>query len=204
MPFARAVPLVGLVMLAVVATMTIAARAGNVAASGAAAAVVPIIVLVAALAMNRPFWNLEAKRVTAEAAPVAARRNAALFTLAYAWGAVTLLTVYPMAGLRWYHWWQYGGLMLMVAALLATYTWSLGRRDSPFRTGPRQLMMLRLVTVQGMLAAGGVGWLLLSGKAASEKGDWAANHVFLAGGIALVALSAIAAVTQKRLGTVGR
>jgi len=204
MPFARAVPLVALVMLAVVFAMTMAARSGNAVASAAVAAIVPIVVLLVALAMNRPFWRLERKRVTAEAAPIAARRNAALMALSYGWGAITLLTVYPLAELRWYHWWQYGGLMLMVAALLAAYAWSLGRRESPFRSGPRQLMMLRLVTVHGMLAAGGVGWLVMSGKAASERGDWAANQVFLAGGVALVILSAIAAVTQKRLGAPGR
>jgi hypothetical protein len=42
-------------------------------------------------------------------------------------------------------------------------------------------------------------FLIGNGKLAPPKTDWVANHIFLAGGLAIAALSAIAAVTQGKL-----
>ncbi|MFZ4807108.1 MAG: hypothetical protein ACOYLQ_07610 [Hyphomicrobiaceae bacterium] len=196
----RAVPVLIAILVTTVVAMTMAARSGTIALSWMAAATAAIALLAFGILMNRPLWKLEPARVTAEAAPVAARRNAVLLALAYAWGATALLVVYPLSGLRWYHWNQYGAAMAIVALALAAYGDALRHRDSIFRTGPRQLAMLRLTVVHAMALAGGLGWLLLSGKIASVRDDWVANHVFVAGGVALVGLSVMAAISQNRIG----
>ena len=72
-------------------------------------------------------------------------------------------------------------------------------RSSPARSSPtstrwgrkarcanRALRYAAVFAVPHALAAlGGLGFLLGSGKLATAKGDWAANHVFLAGGAPL-------------------
>jgi hypothetical protein len=52
---------------------------------------------------------------------------------------------------------------------------------------------------QGFAAAVGVLILIVSGKLTAGKGDWIANLVFVAGGVAIAALSALSVRTQRRL-----
>ena len=155
--------------------------------------------LLAGYMTNRPMWDLEPHRIRPEAVTVAARRNARLIAIAYAWGAATLLIAYPISGLRWQHAWQYGAGMAVIALAIFAYAISVTKPDSPMATSGRQLRMLHLTIVHGMLALGGLGWLILSGKLASAKSDWLANLVFLTGGVLAATLSAFAAVTQTKL-----
>lgn len=149
--------------------------------------------------LNEPLWSLDTVRITPEAAPLAAQRNAKLMAFAWAWGAAAMAGVYTLGGLRWQHAWQYGSGM----ALIAVFTWGYGlaiaRAEQP---STRQMLLLRglqLTIVQGVAAAGGVIYLLAAGKLMSFRSDWAANQIFLAGGIAIVVLSAMAVITQRRL-----
>lgn len=151
------------------------------------------------LQANRPFWRLPRQRVRNESLAVSGRRSALLLAAVYGWGAAVLLTVYPLARLSWYHWWQYGTLMALVAGALLLLGQRLVQPASPLLAPRAQLLLLRLTIVQAMAALGGVGWLVLSGKLATIKGDWAANHIFVAGGLAIAALSGLAAFTQHRL-----
>jgi hypothetical protein len=199
MSLGRTVPLTALMLAGIIAAMVVAARAGRSDLVFPFAFLVPCLFAVVGWGLNARLWSLPALRVTDDAIPVAARRNAILLALAYAWGAVTLLTIYPLAGLRWYHWWQYGGLMALVAAGIAVYAAALARPGSFVRSRPLQLKALQLTIVHAMAIVGGLGWLILSGKAASGRDDWAANAVFLAGGAALAIVSAMAAYTQMRL-----
>jgi hypothetical protein len=48
-------------------------------------------------------------------------------------------------------------------------------------------------------AAGGLVYLIGTGKLETLKGDWAANNVFLMGGLAILTISLIAALAQWRL-----
>jgi len=195
----RTVPLAAVALVAIVAAMVFGARAGRADLVFLIACAVPLLFGLLAWVMNVRLWSLPAMRVTDEAVPVAARRNATLLALAYGWGAITLLTIYPLAGLRWYHWWQYGGLMALAAAGLFIYASALARPGSIVRSRPMQLKAMQLTVVHGMAIVGGLGWLILSGKAASARDDWAANAVFLAGGAAIAIVSAMAVVTQMRL-----
>jgi hypothetical protein len=56
-----------------------------------------------------------------------------------------------------------------------------------------------LAMVQAAAAAIALGMLVSSGKLASLKADWPANHVFVAGGLALVVISVISAITHFKL-----
>lgn len=158
-----------------------------------------VLALLAGHMTNKPMWSLEPHRIRPEAVTVAARRNARLIAIAYAWGAATLLIAYPVSGLRWQHAWQYGAGMAVIALAIFAYAISVTKPGSPMATPARQLRMLQLTVVHGMMAAGGVGWLVLSGKLASTKTDWLANRVFLTGGIVVAVLSAFAALTQTKL-----
>lgn len=195
----RAVVVLLICLAASTAVVAVATRAGAVTAAITAAASVPLAALAVAVAMNRRLWTLAPERITPEAAPVAARRNAILMAMVFGWGAATLLITYPFAGLRWYHWWQYGGLMALVAMALVLLARSLGQPGSWARSPANRLRMQRLTLLQAMAILGGLGWLLLSDKVWSVRDDWVANLVFVFGGLALAGLSFLAAGTEQRL-----
>ena len=67
-------------------------------------------------------------------------------------------------------------------------------------TSPRALAISTGVAwLQACASLVGLSFLVLSGKLLSVKGDWPANQIFLTGGIAIAAVSVIAALTQQRL-----
>jgi hypothetical protein len=119
--------------------------------------------------------------------------------ITYAWGAIAMLSVYTLTGLRWYHAWQYGLAMALLAVLLFLYAIAIGREGSRLRQRVFLLGALQLTAVQGAGALARVLFLIGSGKLATPKTDWAANRIFLAGGLAIAALSVIAAITQGKL-----
>lgn len=175
-----------------------ASDARPLAAAGAANAFALLMIIVG-LRTNGPLWRLPKERITRDAAPVAARRNARLIALAYAWGAVSMLAVYKIVGVRWQHGWQYGSGMALIAAGMFLYAHRLGDPASGLRT-PRSLnTVLKLTVLHTAAAAMGLAFLFTSGKLKSPKGDWPANLIFLAGGLAVLTLSAIAVATQMRL-----
>lgn len=149
--------------------------------------------------LNRSLWRLPDAAVTPQAAPVAGLRNAVMISLLYAWGAAALASVYGLSGLKWQHGWQYAAGMALIAAAVGLYARQLASPDSGLRQPSAQLAMLRLTVLHAAAAAVGLGFLFLSGKLKSPKADWAANIVFLMGGVAILALSVIAAYTQSRL-----
>ena len=110
---------------------------------------------------------------------------------ASAWGvgAASMLGVYLLSGLKWQHGWQYGtGMALIALAALA------------FARQPRWLNAVAIaVALQGMAAAIGIAVLAGSGKLASVKGDWAANIIFVAGGVAIAVLSVMAVAAHRRM-----
>lgn len=186
-------------LAASVAVMVTGARHGLPLLAGAAAAVFAGAVLAVGVSINQPLWTLEAARITEHAAPVAARRNARLMAVTFAWGSAAIFAVYAMSGLRWYHFWQYGSAMALLAASTFAYGAVVGRARDPVRARKLLLRGLQLTILQGAAALGGVLFIVLSGKLASQKPDWVANQIFLFGGLAITALCVIAAMTQRRL-----
>ena len=110
-----------------------------------------------------------------------------------------MLASYYLTQLHWQHAWQYGAAMLLIAFSLYAYSTALGDPASPVRA-PRWLIATqRLTQVQGLAALAGILFILVSGKLTAGKSDWAANVVFVAGGITIAALSLLAVLTQRRL-----
>lgn len=199
MSLQRVLPWLVLALFASVVVMIVGAGREQAMVTGLGAGVFAALAVAIGLGLNQPLWRLEASRITPEAAPVAAQRNAKLMALVWAWGAAAMAGVYTLGGLRWQHDWQYGSGM----ALIALFTWVFGTLIA--RTGQpatQQMLLwrgLQLTVFQGVGAAGGVIYLLATGKLMSFRSDWAASQIFLAGGIAIALLSAMAVITQRKL-----
>jgi len=149
------------------------------------------------LGINAPLWS----RISRAALPQeglpsvkeALRCNVWLAALVYAWGASALFAIYSLSDLTWRHAFQYASGAALFAACLGIYGLRLGRvRGNAFPP-------FVLTFIHGLAAAGGLVFLIGTGKLDTAKGDWAANEVFLWGGIAIVVLCVISAVTQKRI-----
>lgn len=196
------IPMLATLLAASVAAMTWAARTGQAAVSFAAAAIFAIAVVYAARAINLRFFE-GTPSVAAETAMHAARRNARLIALVYAWGGLAMLAVYKVSGLRWQHGWQYGTGMALIAAGLLFYVHRLGAPHTRLRTPQMLDVSAMLALLQAIAASIALVVMVASGKFQTVKSDWAANHIFVAGGLAIVAVSLIAHATHKRLRRMG-
>jgi hypothetical protein len=186
MPLRQLVPLLALLLVASVAAMVYGAGADDRMLTAVAAGLYATAVVAAGL------WiNLVTESDTRKG-PGLMRRNARLAALVYAWGGAAMLAVYSIGGLKWRHWWQYGLAMALVAVLLMAYAHRAGKISQP------RMPPLALTALHGAAAAGGLVYLLAAGKLATTKEDWAANDIFLFGGLAIVALCLIAGVKQSR------
>jgi hypothetical protein len=119
--------------------------------------------------------------------------------LAYLWGAVSIIAVYRLTGLRWQHGLQYGMGMALVATLHLAYAWLIAIPGSSLRSERALKSATILALAHGAAAVIGIVFLVLTGKISSTKGDWAANQVFTAGGLAVAGLTAISVLTIVRL-----
>jgi len=156
--------------------------------------------------LNMTWWKLSRTRSYPSAPLIAAIENSRLLVVGYTWGACALFAIYRMTPLRWQHGLQYGAGMAVIAWLILLYGYLLAQPQSRLRT-PRALAHATwLLVAQSAGALAGLTFLIGSGKLGSVKDDWPANQVFLAGGIAIAVLSAIASYTQLRLArqTAGR
>lgn len=148
------------------------------------------LVIVAAILINAVAWR---KTVTADkiaASASAVRRNARLAGLIYTWGAAAMFAVYSLSDLNWRHAWQYGLGMAIIGIGVFIYIYRLG--SSQASTIPP----LYLTILHGAAAIGGLIYLIGTGKLQTIKSDWAANEVFLWGGVGIVALCLLSLITQ--------
>jgi hypothetical protein len=112
-----------------------------------------------------------------------------------------MFAVYGLSALSWRHWWQYGAGMALLAALayfVARYLLG-NNRTQPSRNALRTLTAMTLL--QAAFVAVALVYLTGSGALDTAKDDWAANHIFLAGGIALGLISVVSLLTYRRLAT---
>jgi hypothetical protein len=175
------------------------ARAGSAWMSGAAALFLPVMSTFVALRVNAPYWTARTGPAGTDEIVTASRRNARLLAWTWGAGAASMLAVYMLSGLRWQHGWQYGLGMALIAVLGFAYSLRLGDAESALRTPGKLKIAAMLAAAQGIAAIGGILVLVLSGKVASVRADWAANIIFVAGGLAITVLSAIAVRTYARL-----
>lgn len=177
--------------------MVLGAGRGDHVLPSLAAGLLVALVVGTGLGVNAPLWSkssgLAAQPDGLAAVREALRCNVWLAALVYAWGASALFAIYSLSDLVWRHAFQYGSGAAVFAAGLGLYGLWLGR------TGNRHVPPLVLTVVHGLAAAGGLAYLIGTDKLATTRGDWAANEVFLWGGLAIVALCIFSAVTQTRI-----
>lgn len=121
------------------------------------------------------------------------RASAELMALTWGWGGVSLLLAYGPAGLKWQHGWQYGSAMLLIAVLIGLHARRIVPGSNAAKLGALEWGR-KAAFAQGLACGIGLAWLAGSGKLVTAKGDWAANDVFLAGGVTLLILSAMGIV----------
>ncbi len=194
-------PVLVIAIICSVGVMAFAAATGAKFTCLGAALGFAIIAIEITVAANRPFLRdaSGALKADADASLHASQQNARMMAAVYGWGALAIFAVYGLTELWWFHSWQYGSAMALIAAALLGYDYLLGDRESHFGT-PRSLdVSAVLAMAQASGAAVGLGFLVASGKIASDRPDWPANHVFLAGGLALIFISVAATITHLRL-----
>lgn len=193
--------------LASAALMVAAAATGRGEFVTAAAALFAVSACVVAVLCNIDAWRRPLS-IDADADALVAigalRRNAMLAATAFGWGALAMQGVYVTAltGLKWQHGWQYAAAM----AVLGTGWWAFARTLRPALPGAERKgwaahfrWACPLALGQGLIAAGGLGALVISGKLWSIRADWAANRVFAALAVAILAISIATWVSHRRL-----
>lgn len=185
--------------------MIVSASIGQTAVVTIAAAVFALTAVAIAFIFGRQavHWP-RSEKAPLMPAFVALLQSSTLTAICYAWGAVAMQGVYstPITGLRWQHGWQYALAMALLAAASMVFARSL---STPLRSArpsgaERQLRWATpLAAAQAGVAGVGLAALVLSGKIFSSRADWAANRVFAALAIAILALSVASMVAQHRL-----
>lgn len=181
--------------LSVTAVMTLAAIVVGAATANQMLAVLSGTLFTAVATIAG--WRFAALMDGSGAAQIAAR-FARLISLAWAWGGASMLGAYYLTDLNWQHAWQYGLAMLLIAAGIGWYAGQ--RADAGSSWASDSLVRAaRLATgLQAVAAIAAVGLLASSGKLQPEGRDWAANVVFIAGGLAIFSLSMAGLRAERR------
>lgn len=196
MPAYVAIPALALAALCSAAAMWAGVKDESYATVAWSAAAFATFAIAVSWVLNRSQWL--SARADGEAwrqQLSALRRNGQLSAVVYAWGAVALFAMYALTGLYWQHGLQYAGGMALFSALI--YAWShLARPDAALATPQWTKRAARLNLVHGGAAAIATVVFLVSGKLWVPRPDWAANIVFVAGGVLITSFCALAAFTH--------
>lgn len=147
---------------------------------------------------------VQANAVAAPSTGVAPRdavaaRFARLMATLWAWSGFAMLGCYYLTPLSWQHAWQYGAAMLLIGGLVWVYAAKRERSDSRFASDDLAATARWMTRLQGIAVLAGLIFLMLGDKLHADKADWAANVVFIAGGLALYALSRAALQAEDRV-----
>jgi len=198
-PLKPLVPAILMALVVSVLVMVFAAGRDSRAIFAFAAALFAAQMIFVMLRINWPLLRGGPAQCEEGIAVVSVLRNSVLAGLVYAWGAVAMLAVYSMSGLSWRHGWQYGAAMALVAAGIFVYTLWLGAADGRLRAPRALAVVTSLGALQGFGMMAALAYLLLSGKLATPKSDWAANDIFFVGSATLALLSLISVLSYRKL-----
>ena len=182
------------IWLTVTAAMTVMSMVIGAATANQSLVVISALLYTAVAVIAS--WRFAAQ-VETDVARVSAR-FARLIALTWGWAGTAMLSCYYLTGLSWQHAWQYGLAMLLIAAGIA---WFAGQRENrePLVSSRAALQAVRSVTMlQALAAITGVLLLAMSDKLQPEGRDWAANIVFVAGGLVIFAQSTAALRAERR------
>ena len=153
------------------------------------------------IVINLPHWRKpsDGRAHVGELAAVF-RQNVRLMSAVYAWGALSMQTLYTtsLTGLRWQHGWQYALLMLLFALASFHVAQALGDPDPKYRS-PWLAWAVPMTIATAFLSAFALLFLVFSGKLAVRRADWAANIVFLFGAITMMVLAATTLRSHDKL-----
>jgi hypothetical protein len=197
----QTVPWLLALQLATIVGMMLTARAGLTLATTFLAAAFVGGAVAAALRTNAPHWRGREATAGDRHPLIAARRNARLAALTYAWAALAMQALYvtPLTGLRWHHGWQYAIIFALLAFGAFLYARALNPETALASRSPLERIAAPLAIVQAVIAAGGLAYLAGSGKLLLHRADWAANIIFVAAALAVMLLSAISLRTHVTL-----
>lgn len=160
-----------------------------------AAGLFAVQVLFVLVRINEPLWRATNGR---SADADWAWSNTVLAALVYAWGATAMFAIYSLSGLAWRHWWQYGAGMALLACLALLCANYLAKRRGSLEHTTARNVLIGITAVQAAAVAAALAYLVGSGKLQTAKADWAANHVFIAGGVAIVLISIVSLLAHRR------
>lgn len=113
--------------------------------------------------------------------------------LLWAWGALVLVITYGTGILAWSAWWQYflsfmvfAGLCLFLSKILQE-DHDAGRPDEKMLRVSLALAVITLFVV--VVASGAIGFARLGGVQSAGSDIWAADHVFVFGGLAMAVVA---------------
>ncbi|MGQ0455649.1 MAG: hypothetical protein ACT4OU_01170 [Hyphomicrobium sp.] len=175
------------------ALLATSAAADNRAATYAIALATSAAFIAAAFAANAPHLRRGAPATT-EKAQSALIETTHVTTMTFAWAGLAMLSIYLLTPLHWRHGWQYGSIFALIAAGNAIFARTLEAGATAVGAGAATAglrRILQLSALLGLAAAVALIWMISAGKLATDKGDWAANAIFLGGGIAIAAICAI-------------
>lgn len=174
-----------------VAAMVSGVWSGQPMLVSAASLLFALVMVATCWQINRPLLALTPDRIADDALPIAVRRNARLLALTYLWGGFAMVALYRGTSLRWQHGMQYAVGMALIGLVIILWV-RFSSRPGSWLSGPVCMRIaLRGAILHAFAALGGLGFLIGSGKILSTRPDWAANQVFLAGGLTVLGLSLI-------------
>lgn len=192
-------PMLPTVLLAAVLSIVVGVLAAARGASvplGLAVGLFAVQVLLTLWRINAPAWHAGPPQTPAADWAVS---NTVLTVIVYAWGAAALFCIYGLSGLHWRHWWQYGAGMALLAGVALLCARHLAS-ERGLRTRASTLNIIMAITVaQAVSVAGAIVYIVASDALDTPKGDWAANHVFLAGGLMIGAISLVSLLAYWRI-----
>ncbi len=154
---------------------------------------------IAAFVVNRQYWRGGTASDANHAAIPMLIASTNLSALVYGWGAAALLLVYTASGLRWQHGWQYGLAMALIAAGMVQYVKRLDQGHPALISENAIERAVMLASAQGVMISLVLFFLVASGKILTPRTDWAANLIFVAGGLSMVCLSAFVTKTYHEI-----
>lgn len=182
------------------AVMFMTSGAAQDAIAYAAGLLFAAIVIAISAYINARYRRVQESDETQSTMRSASSDNAKMIGLVYLWGGLATLCVYYLTDLYWYHAWQYGGGMIIIAVCLFVFSRLVTKETSWFSSMRALNASAILSALQAVGALAGLIFLMSSGKLFASKSDWIANSVFLAGGLAILALSILAVHTHRALG----
>lgn len=193
-------PWLAVTLAAALIAMYLACRLMKISDSAIAAAVFAGVMVMAGLRTNAPLWQRAENRSAAVSQRDAMRTNVFLIGLAFFWCGLAFYAIYLGTHVRWQHGWEYGtACMLFAAAYAYTFT-RLSNPSDKLGQPPALDRLAKIAGYQAILIGIGLVWLVAAGKLAiTHKGDWAANQLFLAGGFAVICISAFLIKTNAAL-----